>query len=336
MRRFKWVGALALAALLLARPREAALGAAQAMARWADTVAPAVFPFLALTPLLTCEEAAQAYQRLLGGATERLFRLPGAAAPAMVVGMMAGTPAGVVAARGVAARSGMSRGQLHRLAVACVGFSPAFLVGGVGEGMLGSAALGWRLALSQLLTQITMLLLLRRAWRGRLQPVADAGPVRGEAPVRGAVLAALTIGGYMALFGALARAAGSIAGGVAGGALLCLLDAPSGARLLSALPLPIEARLVLLSALCGFGGLCLIAQCSGALRGCGLGAAECVALRALAGAIGAGYTLLLWRWRGVRPGALLDAARANPLAVGGLCASLLAIPVLLRIKKSIS
>lgn len=336
MRRFKWLGALALAALLLARPREAAAGAAQAMARWCDTVAPVVFPFLALTPLLTCEEAARAYRALLGRATEWLFGLPGAAAPAMVVGMAAGTPAGAVAARGVAARSGMNRGQLHRLAVACVGFSPAFLVGGIGEGMLGSAALGWRLMLSQLLTQITMLLLLRRVWRDRSQAVADAGPVREEQPVRGAVLAALTICGYMALFGALARAAGSFAGGAAGGALLCLLDAPSGAKLLAELPLPIEARLVLLSALCGFGGLCVIAQCLGVLRGCGLRAAECVALRALAGVIGAGYTALLTRVGNARPVALLEPVCVNPLAAGGLCASLLAIPVLLRMKKSIS
>ena len=333
---FKPLAGLLLAALLLARPREAALGAARAMARWAETVAPAVFPFLALTPLLTCEEAARAYRALLGGATRRLFGLPGAAAPAMVVGMAAGTPAGARAARGVAARSGMNRGQLHRLAVAGVGFSPAFLVGGVGEGMLGSAALGWRLALSQLLTQLTLALLLRRAWRGRTQPVADAGPIREEAPVRGAVLATLTVGGYMALFGALARAAGGVVGGAWGGALLCLLDAPSGARLLSALPLPVEARLVMLSGLCGFGGLCVIAQCLGALRGCGPGAAECVALRALAGAIAAGYTALLLAVRDVKPAALLEAARLNPLAAGGLCAALLAIPVLLRFKKSIT
>ena len=327
------LSALLLIALLLARPQDAALGAARAMAAWASTVAPAVFPFLALTPLLTCDEAARAYEALLGRLTAKWLRLPGAAAPAIVVGMAAGVPAGVLAARSVAARSGMDRGQLHRVAVAAMGFSPAFLISGVGAGMLGSAAMGWRLALSQILSQVTLALLLRRAWRHRSEPVLAAGPLRQDGAIRGAVLAALTICGYMALFGALARAAGSLLGTRAGAVLLCLMDVPSGARLLADLPLPMAVRLVLISALCGFGGLCLIAQCLGALSGCGPAWWEVLALRALAAVLCAGYTLLGLRLVDVRlPAAFAD----QPLAAAGLCASALAIPVLARMKKSIS
>jgi len=333
---FKPLSGLVLMALLLARPQAAAVGALRAMAAWASSVAPAVFPFLALMPLLTCEEAARAYEMLLGGVTSRLLKLPGAAAAAMVVGASAGVPAGALAARGVAARSGMNRGQLQRLALSVMGFSPAFLISGVGAGMLGSAALGWRLALSQILSQLTMALLLKSAWRNRTRPVEDAGPLRQDGAIRGAVLAALTICGYMALFGALARAAGSLAGDQIGGALLCLLDVPSGARLLADLPLPLEARLMLISALCGFGGLCLIAQCLGALRGCGPGWAECVALRVLAAMLCAGYTLLGLRLGAPDLSGVAVRLCANPLAAGGLCASLLALPVLFKMGKSIS
>ena len=333
MRRFRWLAAFALAALLLARPKAAALGALAAMERWRATVAPAIFPFLALMPLLTGEDAARAYRALLGGAMGRLFRLPGAAAPAMVVGMVAGTPAGAIASRGVAARSGMNRGQLLRLAVCAMGFSPAFLISGVGAGMLGSAALGWRLALSQGIAQLTLAALLRGAWRGRTEPVRDVGPLREDGAIRGAALAALSIGGYMALFGALARAAGSLLGGRVGAALLCLLDVPSGAKLLADLPLPTETRLALISALCGFGGLCLMAQCQGALRGCGLGWAELIALRLLVAAISAGCTLLLGS---AKLPALADRLVASPLAAGGLCASAMAIPALVKMRKSIS
>ena len=332
----KPLAALALMALLLARPQAAALGALRAMAAWAASVAPAVFPFLALMPLLTCDEAARAYEKLLGGLTARLFRLPGAAAPAMVIGMVAGVPAGPLAARSVAARTGLDRGQLQRLAIAAMGFSPAFLISGVGAGMLGSAALGWRLALSQILSQLTLALMLRKAWRNRNGPVADAGPLHQDGAIRGAVLAALTICGYMALFGALARAAGGLLGDRVGGAILCLVDVPSGARLLADLPLPMQARLVLISALCGFGGLCLIAQCQGALKGCGLGWMECLALRALAAMLCALYTLLGLRLGEVDFPGLAIGLADNPLAAGGLCASALAVPVLLKMRKSIS
>ena len=79
MRKIRFVGALLLAALLLSKPQAAAAGAIRAMAQWADSVAPSVFPFLALLPLLTSEEACAAYRAILGRAMGALFRLPGAA-----------------------------------------------------------------------------------------------------------------------------------------------------------------------------------------------------------------------------------------------------------------
>ena len=79
---------LALAALLLSAPQAAALGAARAMAQWYASVAPALFPFLALMPLLTCDEAATVYELLLGRAMRALFDLPGSTAPALAVGMI--------------------------------------------------------------------------------------------------------------------------------------------------------------------------------------------------------------------------------------------------------
>lgn len=333
VRRWRWLGGLALTALLLSDPGGAALGAARSMAHWAASVAPALFPFLALMPLLTCPEAASAYERLLGRAAA-LFGLPGAAASALVVGLAAGSPAGTLAARRVAARSGMNRGQLHRIAVAAAGFSPAFLVGGVGAAMLGDPGKGWQLLAAQALAQLTLLALLRRAWRGRTELVADA-PGSGEAqPVRSAVLAVLTIGGYMALFGAIAQVAGRYIGRGAGDALLCLLDAPSGARLVADLPLEEGVKLALLAGVCGFGGLCVAAQNLGALRGCGMPAWEYVALRVLAGVLCAGYAALLARLPEVNAAGLAARLRADPFAAAGIIASLLAIPVLRRMAQN--
>ena len=210
-RHIKGLCGLALAMLLLCRPREAALGAAQALSHWYASVVPALLPFLVLMPLLTCSEAVYTYKKLLGRVVERALCLPGSAASAMVIGMLAGMPAGAIAARGVAARSGMDRGQLQRLVFASSGFSPAFLVAGIGMGMLKDVAMGWRLLAAQLLTQLTLGLLLRNAWKDRLQPVGEASPGEGERPP---VLAVLTVGGYMALFGALAVSVGSIVGDV--------------------------------------------------------------------------------------------------------------------------
>ena len=336
MKKMKWAGGLLLMALLLSRPQAAAQAAARAMAHWYAAVAPSVFPFLALMPLLTCREAARVYERALGRAMGALFDLPGAAAPAMVIGMVAGTPAGAIAARSVAVQSGMNRGQLDRLALASMGFSPAFLVSGVGAGLLGSPEAGWRLAGAQLMTQLTLALLLRGAWRGRTSPVSAGGPVREESPVRGAALAALTICGYMALFAALAGAAGAWLGGGAAGALLCLLDVPSGARVLSEAALDAQTRLVLLAAICGFGGACVITQLLAALGDGGPGVAEAFGLRSIAGAINAGWMALGLRLGKIDVPGFMETFRVHPLAFAGLCASLLAVPAILQFRKSIS
>ena len=336
MKKGKVLVGLALMALMLSQPQAAALGVTRAMVRWQSTVAPAVFPFLALMPLITCGEAARLYDRALGRAMGALFGLPGQAAAPMVIGWLAGTPAGVLAARGVAARSGMDRGQLCRVAVAATGFSPAFLVSGIGERMLGSAALGWRLALTQLCVQLAMAFLLRRAWRDQTQAVSVAGPIASDGAVRGAVAAVLAIGGYMALFAALACAAGAWLGDGPGSALLCLMDAPSGAQVVSRLPIGIGAKLTLLSAMCGFGGACVIAQWRGAMKGCGPGLWACLALRLLAGLLGGLFMAAQLCLAGSVGAGAAQAVRAQPLAMAGLCAALLAIPALVKIGKSIS
>lgn len=336
MKRLKWLGGLAAVALLLSRPQAASRGAAEAMARWYASVAPALFPFLALMPLLTGGEAIGAYEVLLERPMRACFRLPGAAAPGMIVGMAAGTPAGALAARNVAAGSGMNRGQLLRLAAATAGFSPAFLVGGIGVGMLDSAAMGWKLWMAQLLTQITLLVLFRGAWKRRVEGVEAIGAAVGDQPIRGAVMGILTICGYMTLFGALAGALGEWAGQGPADALVCLLDVPSGALRVSKLAMPEAVRLPLLAGMCGFGGMCVIAQSLGALKGCGIGAGAYVGIRVLAGAIEAGCMVLLLKLPQINVGYLVEPIREKPLAAAMLIAAIMACPVLAKLNKSIS
>ena len=330
MKHLKWLAGLAAMALLLSSPQDAARGAARAMAQWHASVAPALFPFLALMPLLTSGEAMAAYEALLSRFMGACFNLPGAAAPGMIAGMVAGTPAGALAARNIAARGDIDRGQLQRLAAATAGFSPAFLVGGIGAGMLNSAAAGWRLMAAQLLTQVALLTLLRHRREGRVEPVAAAGGAVKGHPIRGAVQSILTVCGYMTLFGALTGVAGRWIGQGASNLALCLLDVPSGAVQIGKLPLPEGIRAILMAGMCGFGGLCLIAQSLDALKGCGVSAGAYIAVRALAGLLGAGFMAALQGLPSLEDVRWIDSVRRNPLATGALMAALLAIPVLKR------
>ena len=317
----RWAAALALAALLLAQPALARLGALQAMAYWAESVAPALLPFMALMPLLTCDAAVELCRRTLGGAFGALFDLPGEAAPALLIGMLAGSPAGALSARRLAARSGMPRGQLQRVVIAASGFSPAFLLGSVG----GEA--GGRLLAAQAATQLTLLALTRRLWRDRRAPV-DAPASAAEPPVRAAALGVLTVGGWMALFGALAFVLRPVIGEIPANAALCLMDLPAGLRLAGGLPLAEDLRLLLMAALLGFGGLCATCQNFAALRGCGVPAAEFFGMR-----VPAALTCALFMALDL-PGTLRRSAAPFPAAA--LAAALLALPVVLSLRKSIS
>ena len=116
--------------------------------------------------------------------------------------------------------------------------------------------------------------------------------------------------------------------------LLCLLDVPSGALRVSGMALPERVMLPLIAGMCGFGGICVIAQSLGALKGCGVKQ-------------GSIWAFALWRgcsaraiWRcckGCHRSEICALDRADPeksAGAGGLIASILAIPMLIRRMKS--
>ena len=332
LKHIRWMAGFALAALLLLQPEAAVNGAREAMAQWYYAVAPSLFPFMVLMPLLTCDEALGMCEAALGGVMRRLFRLPGSAAPALCIGMLAGSPAGCVAAARSARQSGMGREQLECLAAACCGLSPAFLLGGIGTSMLGSASRGWILLRTQLAVQL--LLLTRARWVKGDQPLPEATSTAGAdcQPMRTAVLAVLAVCGYMTAFGAASGAFAALAGKGVGRVLLCLMDISSGAYIISKLPIQPEVCLVAMSCAVGFGGACICAQNLSALRNCGVRLPRFIAARLLAAALSGLLTALQLSI------VHLPVGQHLPGAMPGACllACLMAIPVVWRLKKPAS
>ena len=313
--------------LLLCRPAAAALGALDAMVCWATTVAPAMFPFMALLPMLTSDVSGKLCARWIGRPMERLYRLPGQAASVMLVAMVGGSPAGALAARRA---SGLNRGQMKRLALCACGWSPAFLVGGVGVGMLGDATLGHTLLRAQLATQLLTPLLLRRAWRDDGERLFPLSQDEVEQPVRGAVLAILTVCGWMTLFGAVGKAAGALVGEARALPALCLADAISGMQHVSGLDIDPGAKLCAIAALCGLGGGCVALQNLSVLKPVGVKVMEYVLVRLLAAVEMAAFIWLqvALNWK------ICVIFEPRPLALAALCATALTFLTLLSMKKT--
>ena len=252
-----WRAALAAVyvAGLMAFPEEALAAARRAMGSWAMSVAPALFPFAAVLPFLTCREAREIYDWLLGWLMRRAFCLPGACASALVTGLMGGSPAGAMAVSAVAAETGLTRGQAARLAGLCCGMGPVYVVSALGVALKGSAGVGYRLLAAQWGGMLLTGLLFRRAWAGDTAPCPAAPPEGKAQPIVAAAQAMLKVCGYMMLFSvgmALARSAA----GAWVEAAAPFLDLPTGAALWAERGLP---EWILAGAL-GFSGCCVILQ----------------------------------------------------------------------------
>ena len=327
MRDIRFVLAVLLMTLLLCRPDAAALGALNAMVGWATTVAPAMFPFMALLPMLTAHVPGGRFTRRIGRVTERFYRLPGSAVPVLAAAMLGGSPTGALAARRA---PGLNRGQMKRLALSACGWSPAFLVGGVGAGMLGDAALGHVLLRAQLATQLLTPLLLRGAWREDDERMFPLSQREIEQPIRGAILAILTVCGWMTLFGALGSAAGAVFGEARAMPVLCLVDAITGLQRVARLNMGIGGKLCVIGALCGLGGGCIALQNLSVLRPVGVKVGEYAIVRLLAAGEMAAFTWLqqVLKWE------IFAIPKLNPFAMAALCASILTLISILSMKKT--
>lgn len=318
------LGALGLVFLMMAWPGEALAAAQGAMRVWAGSVGPSLFPFLALLPSLTCTEAQRLYRRALGRWMRPLFRLPGSAAAALFVGLLAGSPAGALAAERV---EGLRRGEARRLGLMCAGVSPVYLVGGVGAALYGSAQMGAWLALAQAAAQIALGLILRGRFAGETQTLPAAAQRPSQAPVRAAIGSVLQVCGYMTLFSVAAALAAKLLGGEMGNYLLYIVDMPSGL----AQAAKCGAPWALAAAVAGFGGLCIAAQNMAVLGALGVRWHEYLLARGFV----AGVCALVVHLRFSLPGATPAMATlpAGALEMSTLAAVLLLIPALFAVSR---
>lgn len=300
MRRKVLMAAVLLITVWLLWEAETLRGAArEGLALCAGSVIPALFPFLAASSLLLKlgfgDALAGPLAPLMG-----LYRLPGEAAGALVLGLAGGYPVGARTAAELCAQGSLTRDEAERLLTFCNNANPAFLLSGLGLGVLGSVRAGLWLWLIHIFSAlVTGLVLARKPGRqggGRALPrkapaAAGSFPELLVGAVQGALGAILGICAFVELFYVL-------------GLPLRRLPAPWGAGLAGAVELfSASAALpggrlgfVLAAGLAGFGGLSVLCQTAAVLAPQGLSPAPCFRGKLLQGALSAGIALLLAPW----------------------------------------
>lgn len=240
-----------------------ALAAGQAgVALCLRTVVPTLFPFFVLTRLLAASSAAGELARLLAPAAEGLFHLPGAAAPALVLGALGGYPTGAQAAAELRKNGQISREEAERLLAFCSNAGPGFIFGMLGGifGLWGGAAI-----FAAHLTSAVLVGILLRGERPEAH--RPAAPVQAAMTlpraVGGAISAMASVCAYVVLFSVLNAALSALGAGFLPDWFLLFLrgalELTSGCAALSEIPRNVFT-LCIAGFFLSFGGLCVWCQ----------------------------------------------------------------------------
>ena len=143
---------LFVAAGIFLRPHTAAAGAAAGLSICADTLIPALFPFMILSSLLLESRFTDLlfffdpYLKLLRIRSRK-------ASAALLCGILGGFAPGAKAVDSLYRCGELSKKQAELMLICTVGAGPGFVVNGIGAMMLKNAGAGWLLFLSQLCAQ---------------------------------------------------------------------------------------------------------------------------------------------------------------------------------------
>lgn len=261
----------------LADARQLRLEAARALTLCAGTVIPALFPFMVVTGLLVRLGFGQWLAPHTAGLMAPLFRLPGCAGSALLLGLVGGYPIGARTAAELYASGALTRQEAERLLTFCNNSNPVFLISVLGSGIFGSIRVGLWLWLIHVGAALLTGLLFRGLGRRRRSvppavsfqapslPGAFVSAVRDSAGTMLSVCAFVTF--FYVLISPLTRLPGPLAALSVG----C-------AELFSLTPLLTADRAgFLLAAGCtGWGGLSVLCQTAAVLDGTDLSVSPCL------------------------------------------------------------
>lgn len=280
VKRFPWACLLLCGLLVwfLADAARVRAAAAEALALCAGSVIPALFPFLAVSSLLVSLGFGPWLSPYLSGLMA-LFRLPGEAGSALLLGLAAGYPVGPRTSAELYRSGQLTRSEAERLLTFCNNSNPVFLISVLGDGVFGSTRTGLWLWLIHV-TAALLTGLLFRTRKGNSLPRSVHRPLSpGTAPfpstlvdaVRGAAGTMLSLCAFVMFFYVLS-------------APLTRLPPPLGPLLTGTLELfSLTPRLtadrfgfVLASGCAGWGGVSVLCQTAAVLDGSGLSPRPCL------------------------------------------------------------
>ena len=308
-----------LAGLLVVDSPLAMQGARDGLALCGQVVIPSLYPFFVLSGLFAQLSGARRREGR-GRAMRTLLRQPSGAAGVVLMGLLGGYPMGAKTAAQFYERGLLTRGQAQRLQLFCVNAGPAYLIGAVGTGLLGSRRAGAILFIS--MAAASLLIGLCTRFLASREDTCVVPAIRDEkksfdqlllTAVGQATGSILGVCAWIVLFSTLCALLRRLPVGLWGAipVLNVFLEVSSGAQaaVRAGVALPV------LCAALGWGGLSVHCQLLGDIRKTGLPLQLFWASRLLHGGMAAALCHQLLKWFPVDIAAsIVDAARLEGAA----------------------
>lgn len=280
-------------AALLADAEGVRQSVSEALVLCARTVIPSQFLFLAASSLLVSLGVGEVLAPRLEFLMWPLFRVDGAGATALILGLVGGYPIGARTAAELYRENLVGEDEAERLLAFCNTANPAFLISVLGAGVFGSVRVGIWLWLIHVLSALLTGVLFRRGAGRKARPrrriAARAVPFSAAVvqSVRRALESVLNICAFVTVFYVLARPLQGLPG-LAGTAAVGFLELFSVVPLLGAG----HAGFVLASILAGWGGVSVLCQTLAVLADSGLSTRNCFLGKAVQAGISGALALL--------------------------------------------
>ncbi|HCC00679.1 MAG TPA: hypothetical protein DEP42_05630, partial [Ruminococcaceae bacterium] len=185
-------GSCALLFLLLFAPKAGLDGARNGLTLCAEVVIPTLFPFLVLSAFMIKIGLADRFGRWLTPVTRFLFHLPGAAAPAIILGVLGGYPVGAKACADLVEQGSLNKEQGNRLLSFSINSSPAYIIGAVGTGLLESAEAGILLYAAHILSSLIIGIFLGRLHHTKKDATPPTPRLMNTTGIAGSLVSSVT------------------------------------------------------------------------------------------------------------------------------------------------
>lgn len=285
---------------------------------WYKSILPTTFPFIVICNLLIYHDGISLYSKFLGPLICKPLGLSKNCSFPIVASILCGYPLGAKYCVDLYSINYIDRDEYERLLNIASNVGPLFLIGSVAGTLLKNISLGYILLIGNYLSIIFIGLITKK----KRTNIKLGSPINSKCEVlnlgtsiktaiQNGINTTLSIGGFIIIFSVLIsltknnsylyngfeklESITSLPSGTLYSLFLGSIEMTNGCSIISTLPLPLSIRLSIISFLCSFSGLAVIAQVSSFVSETKINYNKYIILKIIQGIFSSAITYLLFK-----------------------------------------